>query len=127
MMSQLSDIKQKINDLQNVSPSQIDYGYLPPDNSTTYHAHVLLGFLPIPPYVSSDADGSICFDYEIDGKELELYFKIVGDECHYSYLWCPEEEDSETWVEKEFVGDIRDDKLLVELFRLYKESSNGKS
>ncbi len=124
-MSQLSNIKQKINDLQNISLSQIDYGYLPPDNITTYHAHVLLDILPIPPYVSSDADGSICFDYEFgEGKELELYFKIVDKKVHYSYLWCPDE-DSETWVEKEFVGDIKDDGLLVEIFGL-KGVENGK-
>ena len=126
-MNKLSEIKQKINDLQNVSLSQIDYGYLPPTNSTTYHAHMLLDILPVPPYVSSDADGSICFDYEFkDGKELELYFKIVGKECHYSYLWCPDEDD-ETWIEKDFVGDIRGDKLLVEILDLDAEIENGKS
>ena len=75
-LDRLSKIKKEINDLQNISLSQIDYGYIPPDNETTYHAHELLDILPLPNYVSFDATGSICFDYEFED------FEITGYESH---------------------------------------------
>jgi hypothetical protein len=97
---------------------------LPPSHETLDHAYEILfnlseearkrKIIPLEPDVTCGTHGDITFSWIIEGKELELGFRVESGAPKYEYLVCETEKD--TCEEGTFEGRAQDSPAFEALF-----------